>query len=76
MIQRIFDVGVRRLFSGARQGQPLITGLGAALTVLAWLRKRRVDEELLFKRELKAGESLRIAFLRGEVVSDESGGVG
>ncbi len=63
--------GVRQLFGGARRGQPGIAGLGAALAILGWLRGRNHNNELLYRRRLKAGEEIRIRFLKGDAGSDE-----
>jgi len=58
--------GLRQLFGGARRGQPGVAGLGAAVAIISYLRNRDKPKELLYKRNLKAGEEVRIRFLRGD----------
>lgn len=73
MIQRILDFGMVKLFSGARQGRPFITGMGAALALFGWMRKRRgPSKERIYGKNLAEGETIQISFRRGEMTVDET----
>jgi hypothetical protein len=73
-VNRLLTNGLRYLFGGARRGQSSLAGLGAAMTIAGWLRRRRGPErELLWARNLKDGESVTIKMVRGEVVDVEVG---
>ncbi len=65
-MNKLFAFGIRQLFGGARRGQAGVAGLGAALAIIGWTRGRNHSNELLYKRKLKAGEEVRIRFLRGD----------
>jgi hypothetical protein len=65
-MNRMVTFGVRQLFGGARRGQAGLAGLGAALAIIGWLRDRAEPKQLLYRRNLKPGEEVRIKFLRGE----------
>lgn len=65
-MNKLVTLGIRQLFGGARRGQAGLAGLGAALAIIGWLRDRDHSNELLYKRKLRAGEEVRIRFLRGE----------
>jgi hypothetical protein len=63
--------GLRSLAGGARRGNGLIAGLGAALLAYEWIRRTtRPKRELLFARTLRPGEGLRVRLLDGD---DEDG---
>lgn len=64
--------GVRQLFGGARRGQPGVAGLGAALTLIGWLRSRRRGRELIYARTLKDGETVKIRLVRGSATVDDT----
>jgi hypothetical protein len=69
MIDRLLKLGVTDLFAGLRQGRPALTGLGTAMALFAFMRRRRPPaKELLYGVNLKDGESVRIRFLRGGAV--------
>lgn len=70
-MNKLVVFGVRQLFGGARRGQPGLAGLGAAVAIIGWLRGRNHDNELLYKRKLKAGEEVRIRFLKGDAGAEE-----
>jgi hypothetical protein len=56
--------GARTLAGGARRGNPGLAGLGTALLVLGWMRRRRrPGRDLLYARTLRPGEALRIRML-------------
>lgn len=66
--------GLNFLFGGARRGQTGLAGLGAVMTIVGWLRRRRgPDRELLWAKNLKDGETVKIRLVRGEVVDVEAG---
>jgi len=72
MLQRFISLGVRQLFGGARRGQPLLTAFGAAVSIWGLFRHLRRDNEMVYSRTLKDGESIRISQIRGAAaVSDE-----
>ena len=72
MFERFFNFGVRQLFGGARRGQPLITALGAAISIWGLFRKYSRKNQLVYSRTLNDGETLRISQLRGAAtVADE-----
>lgn len=58
--------GITQLFRGARRGQALVAGFGAAVILLGLARKNaKADDDLLFARELEDGEGMTLRFLRG-----------
>ena len=64
--------GLVLLFRGARRGQSPLAALGAAMTVVGWLRSRRgPDKELVYSRTLKDGEAVTVKLLRDGLVADE-----
>lgn len=65
MFTRFVSFGVRQLFGGARRGQPLLTGLGAAISIWGLFRRFGSKEKPVYSRTLKDGETLRIGQLRG-----------
>jgi len=69
-VNKLVTFGIRQLFGGVRRGQASIAGFGAALAIIGWLRGRNHDNELLYKRRLKAGEEVRLKFLRGGSAED------
>lgn len=69
MIQRLLDLGIRGLFGGARRGQPIITSMSAGAALIAYLVKhRRPKKQLLYAKNLKEGQTIRISFLKGDAV--------
>ncbi len=70
--RRLLAFGMRELFGGARRGQSGIAGLGAALTIVSWLRSRRKGKELIYSRTLKDGEAVNIRLVRGGTTVDET----
>jgi len=67
---RLTAFGLRQLFAGSRRGRPALAGLGAALSIIGWLRSRSRSDELLYKRKLAEGEQVTIRFLRGGAVEE------
>ena len=52
--------GLNRLAQGLRSSNPTLAGLGLALAIIGYARKRRgPDTTLLYSKQLKAGEELR-----------------
>ncbi len=77
MIDRLFSWGVSRLFGGLREGRPGLAGLSAVVTAFTWLRRRRAPaKERIYGLNLKEGDAVRIRFLRGKTVVDETEVVG
>ncbi len=67
-------VGVTQLLRGARRGQALVAAGGAALTLVALLRKYgSPDRKLIYSRTLKDGQGLTVRLERGIVNSRRSG---
>ena len=65
MFERFFSFGVKQLFGGARRGQPLITALGAAISIWGLFRRFSNREKMVYSHTLSDGESLRAC---GQVV--------
>jgi hypothetical protein len=65
MFERFFSFGVRQLFGGARRGQPTMAALGAAISIWGLFRRFSKKEKLIYSRELRDGESLRVSQIRG-----------
>lgn len=59
-------LGLTQLFRGARRGQPLVAGAGAAILLIGLARRRNKGDRLLFERTLQDGEGLSIRLERGE----------
>ncbi|MBP1632461.1 MAG: hypothetical protein H6R33_931 [Actinobacteria bacterium] len=61
----LLRTGFVTLAGGARRGNPGMAGLGAAMLIVGWLRRRRAPRRsLLYARTLRPGESLRVHALR------------
>lgn len=68
-MNRILSIGLRQLFGGARSGRPAIAALGAALSLLGWMRHRRRKERgPVYERVLEDGEMLKVRLVRGKTV--------
>lgn len=65
MVQRLVSLGVKSLFGGARRGQPIVTAVGAAISIWGLFRRSGKSDKLIYRRTLKDGETLRISQLRG-----------
>ncbi len=77
MITQFVSWGVTRMFRGLREGRPGLAGVGAAVAMIAWLRGRRPPaRERIYGTNLSEGETIKIRFLRGETVVDETEVVG
>ncbi|CAN5275156.1 MAG: hypothetical protein ACR2JP_03245 [Acidimicrobiia bacterium] len=69
--------GIQQLFSGLRRGSPGLSGIGAALALIGWMRDRRgPSKERLYARNLREGETLKVRLVRGGAVVDETDVVG
>lgn len=65
--------GIRQFFGGVRRGSAGAAGLGAAISILSWVKSRSgPDKELLYAANLSEGETLKIRFLQGRTVVDET----
>ena len=52
--------GLNRLAQGLRSANPAMAGIGLALALIGYVRRRRgPDATLLYSKELKQGEELR-----------------
>jgi hypothetical protein len=71
MFARFVSFGVTQLFRGARRGQPVVAAFGAAISIWGLLRKMRRVDKMVYTRELKNGETLRVRMLRGDAVVDD-----
>lgn len=72
MFDRFVSFGVKQLFGGARRGQPLLTGLGAAISIWGLFRRFNRSDKPVYTHTLRDGETLRITQLRGAMqVKDE-----
>jgi hypothetical protein len=72
MFERFFSFGVKQLFGGARRGQPLLTGLGAAVSIWGLFRRFSRKDKPVYTHTLRDGDTLRISQLRGSTqVRDE-----
>ena len=61
---KLLRTGTRALAGGARRGNAGLAGLGTALLVIGWMRRRRRPQrEMLYARTLRPGEGLRIRAL-------------
>jgi hypothetical protein len=73
-VSSLLTNGLRYLFGGARRGQTGLAGVGAAMTIVGWLRRRAAPKrELLWAKNLKNGETVKVRMVRGEVVDVEVG---
>ncbi len=70
---RFMSWGVRQFFGGVRRGNSGAAGLGAAISILGWLRSRSgPKKEMLYAANLAEGETLKIRYLHGRTVVDET----
>ena len=67
MFDRFVSLGVKQLFGGARRGQPLLTGLGAAISIWGLFRRFNRKDKPVYTHTLSDGETLRISQLRGAI---------
>jgi hypothetical protein len=73
----LISIGVGQMFRGARRGQALLAGFGAALTILGLLRRySKSERRLLYARTLKDGESVTVRLERGAIVQTAGSGKG
>jgi hypothetical protein len=73
----LIGIGVGQLFRGARRGQAMVAGFGAALTLVGFLRRRaKAQRRLLYARTLKDGESLTVRLRRGAVSAGDDSRAG
>jgi len=60
--------GLSLAFRGARRGNTALTGIGAALAAIGFVRRlARPKRELLWSKTLRPGETYRIRVLGDEV---------
>lgn len=66
MFQRIVAFGVASFFGGARRGQPLLTALGAAISIWGLFKRLDRKDKPIYTRTLKDGEMVRIKSFRAD----------
>ena len=74
-MSRLAAYAFRRLFTGVRLGQPVIASLGAAVSIISWLRRRSAaaNRELIYGANLKPGQAVRIRLVDDDkVVAEET----
>lgn len=72
-MNRMTALGLQQLFAGARRGQPYVAGLGAAMSIIGYLRGRNGRKTTrVYARKLRTGEVVRVRLLRGEEVVAET----
>ena len=71
MFNRFVSFGVQQLFGGARRGQPLLTALGAAISIWGLFRRFSSKDKPVYTHTLGDGETLRITQFRGAVQANE-----
>jgi hypothetical protein len=65
--------GLQWLFGGARTGNSFLAGLGAAVSIVGWMRSRRGPaKQLVFARNLREGEAIKVRFMRGNEELDSA----
>ena len=72
MFEQFFSFGIRQLFGGARRGQPVVTALGAAITIWGLFRRFSRNDKPVYKRKLRDGEILRITMVRGKAATEST----
>ena len=65
MLDRFVSFGVKQLFGGALRGQPLLTGIGAAISIWGLFRRINRKDKPVYTHTLRDGETLRITQFRG-----------
>lgn len=72
-MSRLVSYAFRRMFSGIRLGQPVIASLGAAVSIIGWLRQRnaRSKRELIYSRKLKPGQAVRVRYIDNDTIVRE-----
>ncbi len=73
MIERLLSLGVKQFFGGARRGQPIITAIGAAISIWGLFRRFGGRDKPVYTRSLKDGETIRVSQLRGAAAVQEEG---
>ena len=65
--------GLQWMFGGARTGNSFLAGLGAAVSIVGWMRSRRGPaKQLVFAKNLREGEAIKVRFLRGDEELDST----
>ena len=65
--------GLRWLFGGARTGNSFLAGLGAAVSIVGLIRSRRGPaKQLVFAKNLREGEAIKVRFMRGDEEVDST----
>lgn len=72
MFERFVSLGVKQLFGGARRGQPILTALGAAISIWGLFRRFGGKEKPVYTRVLEDGETIRVSLLRGATAVEDN----
>lgn len=65
--------GLQWLFGGARTGNSFLAGLGAAVSIVGFMRSRRGPaKQLVFAKNLREGEAIKVRFMRGDEEVDST----
>ncbi len=72
-MNRLATYAFRKLFAGVRLGQPTVASLGAAISLISWLRRRNAQRgrELVYSKRLKEGQAIGIRMRQGDTIVDE-----
>lgn len=73
MIDRLISLGIKQFFGGARRGQPIVTAIGAAISIWSLFRRFDNRDKPVYKRKLKDGETVTVSLLRGVTAVNEEG---
>ncbi|MCP4307251.1 MAG: hypothetical protein GY788_20755 [bacterium] len=73
IVERVIALGVKALFGGARRGQPIVTAIGAAISIWSLFRRFDNRHKPVYVRKLKDGEVVRVTQFRGVTAVDEDG---
>jgi hypothetical protein len=73
MIDRIVALGIKQFFGGARRGQPIITAIGAAISIWSLFRRFDRKDKPVYTRKMKDGETVTVSLLRGVTAVNEEG---
>ena len=63
---KLFGNAWKWFFKGLRTRSPGLTGIGAALAALAWIRKSSRGREVLWSKTLRPGDTFRVRLLRAD----------
>lgn len=73
MLERLFSFGAKQFFGGARRGQPILTAIGAAISIWGLFRRFSGSDKPVYTRKLKDGETVKVSLLRGVATVEKEG---